>query len=107
MVVFVLFGVGWAYRNWGASDWGNKWVVMRKGIGQIWWSGPKELRVSMGSGMCIAGDHSRHGRVFGVFLGSMFILLQAVQTRAGLVMQTATDIRNRVGLARTRVSKGE
>ena len=61
------FGVGWVYRNWGASDWGNKWVVVRKCIGQIWWSGPKELRVSMGAGMCIAGDHLRHGTEYLVY----------------------------------------
>ena len=67
MVVFVPFGVGWAYRNWEASDWGNKWVVVRKCIGQIWWSGPKELRVSMGSGVCIAGDHLRHGTEYLVY----------------------------------------
>ena len=55
------------YRDWGASDWGNKWVVVRKCIGQIWWSGPGELGVSMGSGMCIAGDHSRHGTEYLMF----------------------------------------
>jgi hypothetical protein len=60
----------------------------------------------MGSGVCIAGDHPRHGAEF-LFFGSVFILLRAVRTRAGLVTRIATDVRNGVGLARTRVSGGE
>ena len=90
MVVFVRFDVGWAYRNRR-----DKGVIVRECVGQVWCSGSRELRVSMGSGVCIAGDHPRLWcRVFGVFtFGSVFILLRAVRTRAGLVTQTATDVR--------------
>ena len=56
MAVFVRFDVGWAYRNWG-----DKGVIVRGCGGQVWCSGPRDLGVSMGSGVCIAGDHPRHG----------------------------------------------
>ena len=101
MAVFVRFDVGWAYRNWG-----DKGVIVRGCGGQVWCSGPRDLGVSMGSGVCVAGDHLRHGAEFFVF-GSVFILLRAVRTHAGLVTRIATDVRNGVGLVRTRVSGGE
>src|SRR6266852_9216053 len=88
-VVYVFFSVGWADRGWGTSDWGNKGVIVS--VGQIWWSGPRELRISMGSGECIAGDHPRHGTEYLVFF-SVFILLRVVRTRMLLVMQIATDV---------------
>ena len=59
LVVFVLFNMGWVYRNWG-----DKGVIVRECAGQVWCSGPRELRVSMGLGVCIAGDHLRHGTEF-------------------------------------------
>ena len=34
----------------------------------------RELRISMGSGECVAGDHPRHGTEYLVFF-SVFILL--------------------------------
>ena len=63
MVVFVRFDVGWAYRNWR-----DKGVIVRECVGQVWGSGSRELRVSMGSGVCIAGDHPRHGAEYLAFL---------------------------------------
>src|SRR6266852_174537 len=57
--IFFVVCVGWADKGWGTSDWGNEGVIVS--VGQIWWSGPRELRISMGSGECVAGDHPRHG----------------------------------------------
>ena len=62
MVVFVRFDVGWAYRNWR-----DKGVIVRECVGQVWGSGSRELGVSMGLGVCIAGDHPRHGAEYLAF----------------------------------------
>ena len=42
-----------------------------------------------------------------IFLQHTADVLRAVRTRAGLVTRIATDVRNGVGLAKTRVSGGE
>ena len=64
--------MGWADRDWGANDWGNKGVIVRKCVGQVWWSGPRELGVSMGLGMCIVGDHPRHGAEYLAFSACLY-----------------------------------